>query len=133
MKNNNLKIILTGISVISANLLFSQCPINFPKAIDVCLEGATQAKNICFENSDGNLNLLFGGENLFSFNKNVIDNQGNDINKLVIHGANQPNQTFNTPNIPLPATEIFLMNLQVQGAQKLGRSEEIIGILILNF
>ncbi len=94
MRKNTLKLFFSSIGIITSNILLSQCPINFPKAIDVCLEGNTTDKNICFRNNDGDLNLLFNGANLFSFNKNKIDSLGNDTNKLVIHGANKPNYTY---------------------------------------
>ncbi|OJX32842.1 MAG: hypothetical protein BGO86_12695 [Chryseobacterium sp. 36-9] len=94
MKDNKLKIILTNISIILVNLTFSQCPISFPKTIDVCLEGNTTDKNICFRNNNGDLNILFNNASLFSLYKNGnFEMGGNTIDdrKLVILGANTPN------------------------------------------
>jgi hypothetical protein len=80
MKNVTLLILfIFGFSVNS----YSQCqPVKFPTGNNVCLEGPTSDKDICFQNNDGNLNLLFNNvlnnqaENKFSFLKNSVNGVG---------------------------------------------------------
>lgn len=108
MKINKLNFFFTSVIVFFTNLVFSQCPISFPAAIDICLEGINLNNSICFKNSDGNLKILLNGSSLankelFSFYKNGNFEMGSNTSynqKLIILGANTPNQTTDFTNNP---------------------------------
>lgn len=104
MENNKLKTIFISISILLTNFMFSQCPIRFPKLVDVCLEDTLPYNSICLKNSEGNLKLLLNGSSttkkeLFSFDKNgnfeIGNNQDGTYSKLIISGPNQSNFPVN--------------------------------------
>ncbi|WP_286925815.1 hypothetical protein [Flavobacterium sp. UBA4197] len=92
---------------VSFHFSYAQCPITFPKSDELgtgggfCLEGSPLAssldRNICFENYEGNLNMIFNNDyskKVFTFFKSGDFRMGNISNnsysKLVIQGPNMP-------------------------------------------
>jgi len=96
MKIKKLSIIF---AILAFDKVLSQCPISFPKAIDICLEGNNNTKNICFKNNDGDLHFLLGSKDLFSFSKEGIFKMGDiqrDTGELIITGKQTFNNLVNT-------------------------------------
>lgn len=88
--------------------LASQCPITFPKSVDVCIAGlASPQTDVCFQNDNGTLNFLIksnaNNPNLFSFSSNGNFRMGDKSNtskdsKFVIVGAQHINLSDFTPS-----------------------------------
>lgn len=94
-------------SLLGFNYSYSQCAVSFPRADEsgtggtFCLEGSpvtsVLTRNICFENYEGDLFMVFGNnfaKKTFSFYKDGNFKMGNSDNnsysKLIIQGPNAP-------------------------------------------